>query len=578
MKRLFTFAKPYWLGITITITAILLVTASTLIQPQLLEKMMTAIIHNDSAALLSNGIGLLLLALVGILAGVANTAFAAKVSQGIAADFRQAEYEKIQRFSMENVQTFTSANLVVRLTNDVNQVQQLTMQLLQTVIRVPVLFIGAVTLAIYTLPQLWWVVVLMVLGMVLLSKWIVQTMGKLFGKVQRYIEESNTAVKEDLAGVRLVRSFNQEEQEEATFAKSTDQLVQVNKTISYCFNIIFPAFMLLSYAAIVAALLIISQTITHHPSELAKISPFITYLNQILNVLLIAGMVSTFAARGFVSLQRIGAVLDTKETMPTEAEQDWADLDQLTGALSVRQVSFTYPQGEQPVLQNLSFDLSAGETLGVVGTTGSGKSTLAALLDRLYDPQDGAILVDGVPLTKVRPSLLRREIALAMQKPVLFSGTIAANLKMGNQNASQADLVQAAQQAQAAEFIDRYPAGYEQTISERSSNLSGGQRQRLSLARALVKQPKILILDDVTSALDARSEKLVQQALAEDFQQTTKIIIAEKLSSVVHADQLIVLDQGQIVAKGTHQTLLAQSPLYQKLYQSQQEEDQHAAF
>lgn len=543
---------------------------ATLTQPQFLEKMMAAIIADKSDLILKNGFYLLLLALVGIVAGVTGTYFASQVSQSVAADIRQAEYEKIQQFSLEQVQSYSSANLVVRLTNDINQVQQLVMQSLQMVLRVPILFVGAIILSIWTLPSLWWVVLLMIVLIVLSSKRIFAMMGRYFGKIQQLIDQNNTLAQENLSGVRVVKSFNQQGQEEASFAQNTQELTDVNRRIGYLFNLMFPIFMLISYAAIAAAMLFISTSIKEAPDQLAKITPFITYLNQILMALLMLGMISTFASRGFVSLKRIAGIMAEKTEHQKKGNQlAMAKEHFLTKELTVRDVSFTYPKAENAVLHDLSFTLPAGQTLGVVGSTGSGKSTLALLLARLYQADAGQITVDGHAIEEIASSDWHQSVAIVMQKPVLFSGTIASNLKMGKEDASPEEMAEAVDAAQAADFVDAYPDGLEHEIAERSANLSGGQKQRLSLARALMKKPRLLILDDATSALDARSERRVQDVLANDFQKTTKVIIAEKIASIIHADQIIVLDAGQIVGVGSHNELLSNSPVYREIYQSQ---------
>ncbi|MCK8638549.1 ABC transporter ATP-binding protein [Fructobacillus fructosus] len=570
MELLITYARPYWKKITVAILAVTMMALATLTQPQFLEKMMAAIIADKSDLILKNGFYLLLLALVGIVAGVTGTYFASQVSQSVAADIRQAEYEKIQQFSLEQVQSYSSANLVVRLTNDINQVQQLVMQSLQMVLRVPILFVGAIILSIWTLPSLWWVVFLMIVLIVLSSKRIFAMMGRYFGKIQQLIDQNNTLAQENLSGVRVVKSFNQQGQEEASFAQNTQELTDVNRRIGYLFNLMFPIFMLIYYAAIAAAMLFISTSIKEAPDQLAKITPFITYLNQILMALLMLGMISTFASRGFVSLKRIAGIMAEKTEHQKKGNQlAMAKEHFLTKELTVRDVSFTYPKAENAVLHDFSFTLPAGQTLGVVGSTGSGKSTLALLLARLYQADAGQITVDGHAIEEIASSDWHQSVAIVMQKPVLFSGTIASNLKMGKEDASPEEMAEAVDAAQAADFVDAYPDGLEHEIAERSANLSGGQKQRLSLARALVKKPRLLILDDATSALDARSERRVQDVLANDFQKTTKVIIAEKIASIIHADQIIVLDAGQIVGVGSHNELLSNSPVYREIYQSQ---------
>ncbi|MCO0831833.1 ABC transporter ATP-binding protein/permease [Fructobacillus sp. W13] len=588
MSLLITYIKPYWKKATLAALSVVTMALASLLQPQFLSKIMEAIIKDDSDVVLSNGIFLLGLALLGMVAGISGTYFSSRVSQAVAADIRAAEYEKIQAFSLEQVQSYTSANLVVRLTNDVNQVQQLVMQVLQMVLRVPILLIGAIVLSIWTIPSLWWVVLLMIVLIIASSGRIFSIMGKSFQKIQSLIDQNNTLAQENLAGVRVVKSFNQEAAEEKGFSDNTQELTDVNQKIGYLFNLMFPIFMLISYAAIMLALLMISGTVVKNPDQLAKITPFITYLNQILFGLMMMGMISTITSRGFVSLKRIGAVLaeKTEEDAPVQSDQaaaseavhqgtnadvskDVASGDFLAQGLSVSGLDFAYADADENTLTDISFDLAAGQTLGVVGSTGSGKSTLALVLARLYQATRGQVSVDGQDINNLGKDDWRQHVSIVMQKPVLFSGTIRKNIQMGKADASDAEIMDAVTAAQAADFVSQYDDGLDHEISERSANLSGGQKQRLSLARALVKKPRLLILDDSTSALDARSEKRVQDILEADYGQTTKVIIAEKIASIIHADQILVLDEGRVVGQGTHQELLTNSALYQEIFESQ---------
>ena len=566
MQILKDHAKPYWRYITFSILAVIVMAGASLWQPRLLQNIMKAIIADNQSQVMQYGIQLLVLAVIGLVAGVINTIFAAKVSQSIAADVRANEYKKIQSFSFGNIEKFSAGNLVVRMTNDVNQVQQLVMMFLQSLTRIPILFVGAFILALMTLPRLWWIVVLMVILIALSSQMVFKQMGKFFTRIQKLIDKTNTLAKENLQGVRVVKSFNQEQNETTRFTENSDELTHVNTTIGYLFSTMIPMFMLISYVAIGAAVLFVGRGIIQHPSDLAAITSFISYLMQIFFAIMIGGMMATFASRGFVSLARIKEVLDTEPDLTYDAD---AEELELSGDVSFKNVAFTYPGDQKPALENISFDVKSGEMIGIVGATGSGKTTLAQLIARLYDPSVGEVTVGGVNLKHVNEKSLRRAVSYVLQRAILFSGTIAGNLRQGNQGASETELQKAAEIAQAAEFINRYDDNFEHEVEERSANFSGGQKQRLSIARGVVGNPKILILDDSTSALDARSEKLVQEALDRDLKGTTTFVIAEKISSVLHADRILVLDNGQLVGVGSHQELLQTSPIYTEIYETQ---------
>ena len=566
MQILKKHAKPYRREIILSMLAVVIMAGASLWQPRLLQQVMNAIIADNQQAVWSNGIALVSLAVIGLLAGVINTIFAAKVSQGIAADIRADEYRKIQSFSFGNIEAFSAGNLVVRMTNDVNQVQQLVMMFLQTLTRIPILFLGAFILALMTLPRLWWIVILMVILIVLSSQVVFKQMGKYFAKIQHLIDRTNTLAKEDLQGIRVVKSFNQEANETVRFTDNSDELTRVNMMIGYLFSTMIPIFMLISYVAIGASVWFVGQSVVAHPEDLAAITSFIAYLMQIFFAILIGGMMSTFASRGFVSLGRIKAIFDTQPDLTFNPNAPAVDL---TGDVAFENVSFTYPGDTQPALTDISFKIKAGEMVGIVGATGSGKTTLAQLIPRLYDPTKGEVLVGGVNLKDVNEKSLRSAVSFVLQRAILFSGKISDNLLQGKPDATSAEFQRAAEIAQAAEFVNRYEDGFEHLVEERSANFSGGQKQRLSIARGVVGSPKILILDDSTSALDARSEKLVQEALDKELAGTTTIVIAEKISSVLHADRILVLDDGRLVGSGSHAELLASSAIYREIYETQ---------
>lgn len=554
-----------WASLTIAIAA-----ATSLWQPKLLQQVIQAIADDELSKMYPLGIQLIVIALIGLAAGALNTVFSARIAMGTAADIRADEYKKIQTFSFGNIERFSTGSLVVRMTNDVQQVQTIVMAFFQSLLRVPILFVGALVLALTTLPQLWWVILVMVILVVLISMGVFQPMGKLFGSVQGWIEKTNNMAKENLQGVRVVKSFNQEKNEEERFDDASTQLTNINIKIGYLFGILMPAFFLIGEIAIAVSILFVGRNITSDPQMLGALTSFVNYLLQIMNAIVMAGFMMTFAARGMESAKRIMEVMDTEPDLTFDAA---APSEALSGDVEFDHVSFAYPGDDAPVVKDVSFKVKQGEMIGIVGATGSGKSTLAQLIPRLYDPTEGSVKVGNEDLRHVNEKSLRNAVAFVLQKAILFSGKISDNLRQGKSNAGRPDMVRAAKMAQASEFIEKYDDDYEHIVEERSSNFSGGQKQRLSITRGVIGEPAVLILDDSTSALDARSEKLVQEALDAQLSDTTKFVIAEKISSVINADRIFVMEDGELIATGKHHELVENSPAYREIYETQKAQE-----
>ena len=515
------------------------------------------------------GVYLLLIAAVGLIGSILNTVTAAKIAQSVSADIREETFRKIQTFSYENIEKFNAGNLVVRMTNDINQVQTLLMMTFQVLIRVPLLFIGAFILSIITMPELWWIIIVMVVLIVLVTMLSMKSMGPHFMVFQKLMDRINGIAKENLRGARVVKSFVQEKDQIQKFDATSDELLGHNMAVGYTFAAMIPAFTIISQLAVFGAILLVSTYVTRDlntaANTLGGIMSFIQYMMQIMMAIIMGGMMSMFASRGFVSIGRINEILKTEPAMEFE---DVAD-EELSGSVKFDHVSFAYPNDEHPTLQDISFEIQPGQMVGIVGATGSGKSTLAQLIPRLFDPTEGTVSVGGKDLRHVSKTTLKNTISIVLQKAILFSGTISGNLKQGKADATLEQMSRAASIAQAAEFIEKLPEHYESQVEERGNNFSGGQKQRMSITRGIIKDPKVLILDDSTSALDAKSEKLVQEALSNDLKDTTTIIIAQKISSVVHADNILVLDEGKLVAQGTHAELVENSAVYREIYDTQ---------
>ncbi|MCR1890308.1 ABC transporter ATP-binding protein/permease [Ligilactobacillus murinus] len=562
--------KNYLGAILGAVISIIVAAGASLLQPRILQFILDNLLKNDRQAMFKDGMLLIALAVIGVIAGILNVYFAARVAQGVTSDLRQQTYEKIQTFSLSNIEKFSASTLVVRLINDMNQVLNVVMTTFMQVLRMPIMIIGAFVMGIVTIPRFWWLQVAMFLAVLLVIGLTFPQLGKMFDRYQKKLDRSNTIAKEAMQGIRVIKSFNQQTNEEKRFGEVADDMNDLNIKIGYVFSCLLPAFFLVCNVGITAVVYLVGRNVENNPDELAAITSYIGYLMQMLFTLAFGGMTMAMYARGFVSLGRIKEVLDTKPDLTFDPKAPEVELD---GAVEFDNVSFAYPGAEHETLKNISFKVASGESIGVIGATGSGKSTLAQLMTRLYDPTSGVVKVGGVDLREVNEASLRKAVSLVLQKALLFSGKISDNLRQGDRNATTKDFRWAAKISQAAEFVERYDDQYEHQVEERSANFSGGQKQRLSITRGVVGKPKVLILDDSTSALDAKSEKRVKEALEKELTQTTTFVIAEKIFSVMDADKIMVLDQGQLIALGSHQELLATSQVYREIYETQRAKD-----
>ncbi|MFS9153084.1 ABC transporter ATP-binding protein [Streptococcus infantis] len=562
---LFQKIKAYkWQALASLVMTGLMVTSS-LLQPRYLQEVLEALLTGDNEAIYTIGFWLILVALIGLVAGGINVVLAAYIAQGVSSDLREDAFRKIQTFSYANIEKFNAGNLVVRMTNDINQIQNVVMMTFQILFRLPILFIGSFILAIVTLPSLWWVLVLMVVLIVAMTGLMMGMMGPRFAKFQTLLERINAIAKENLRGVRVVKSFVREKDQFAKFTQVSDELLGENLYIGYAFSIVQPVMMMISYGAVFLSIWLVAGMAESDPSVVGSIASFVNYLSQIIFTIVMVGFLGNSVTRAMISLRRIREILDTEPAMTFNDVED----EELEGSLSFENVTFTYPNDEEPILKDVSFDIAAGEMVGVVGATGAGKSTLAQLIPRLFDPQQGSIKIDGKDIRTVSEGTLRKTVSIVLQRAILFSGTIADNLRQGKGDATVSEMERAARIAQASEFISRMDLAFESPVEERGTNFSGGQKQRMSIARGIVSNPRILIFDDSTSALDAKSERLVQEALNKDLKGTTTIIIAQKISSVVHADKILVLDQGRLIGQGKHADLVASNPVYREIYETQ---------
>lgn len=558
--------RNYRIPVLGSVISLIIAAFCSLLQPWLLQDTLNCLMKNDAAGIKRYGIFLLLLAAIGVVCGILNIWFAAKTAQGVTSDVREQLYRKIQSFSFSNIEKFSVGTLIVRLINDMNQVTNIIMTTLMQVLRMPIILIGSFVMGIVTLPRYWWVQILLLLIVSLVLFFVFPSLDKLFSKYQVWFDECNTVARESMQGVRVVKSFNRQDQETEKFTASSNKLNQLNIKIGYVFSILMPAFTLVVCIGTALIVYLVGKNIGLYPKDISAISSYVGYLSQMLSNLAFGGMMLAQYSRGLVSLKRIDEVIETEPDLKFNHEESNVDLK---GSVEFDDVSFKYPGSSKETLSHVSFKVNPGETVGIVGRTGSGKSTLVSLLVRLYDPTSGTIRLGGCDLRDVNERKLRKMAALVQQKALLFSGTIADNLRQGDENATEEDMERAIEISQAKEFIDKYPDRFEHVVEERSANFYGGQQQRLSIARGIIGKPKVLILDDSTSALDAESEKKVQAGLEQKLGDATVFIIAEKIFSVMHADKILVMDDGKIKAMGTHEELLLTSPLYQEIYETQ---------
>ena len=542
-----------------------LMIASSLLLPWFLKHILDALQEQNSQTIYSMGGWLIGIGFVGLVAGGINVTLAAYIAQAVSSDLREETFRKIQTFSYANIEEFNAGNLVVRMTNDINQILNVTMMLFQILLRLPILFIGSVILAIVTMPSLWWIIFLLIVLIAGLTAVMMGMMGPRFKKFQTLLDKINAIAKENLRGVRVVKSFVREEDQFHKFSQVSDELLSENLYIGYAFSIIEPMMMLVGYSSVYLAIWTLSGMIQAEPGLVSSIASFIGYLSQIIFTIIMVGFLGNGVTRGIISIRRIKEVLATEPAMVFPDSPD----EELEGSLSFEHVTFSYPNDDEPMLKDISFEVEPGQMIGVVGATGAGKSTLAQLIPRLFDPQEGSVKIGGRDLQELSQGTLRKNVSIVLQRAILFSGTIADNLRQGKFNATLPEMERAARIAQASEFISRMEESFDSAVEERGSNFSGGQKQRMSIARGVVNNPNILILDDSTSALDAKSEKLVQEALNKELQGTTTIIIAQKISSVVHADKILVLDQGRLIGQGTHAELVATNDVYREIYETQ---------
>ncbi len=571
MKRWFKYIKPYALYFITGPLCMIVEVVGEIFMPFF----MAQIINNYSAGNLTVGsslgymIGMVLTALCMMLGGVGGSYFGAKASVNFAADIRNDVYKKVQAFSFANIDRFSTGSLVTRLTNDVTQLQNFVNMVLRMALRAPGMMIGALVMSIALEPRLS-MIFLVSIPVLLVAIFIITKMGfPRFTRMQTKIDGLNSTVQENITNVRVVKSFVREDHEEQKFAKANRDLKKTGMGAMKVMIFLQPVMSLCMYATIIAAVWFGSKLVMNAGMEVGNLSAFITYVTQILMSLLMVTMLFMFSSRAMASAKRITEVLDE----PLDLNDDNAAHRELAvqkGRVEFKNVGFRYYKtSEDAVLSDINLTVEPGETVGIIGSTGCGKTTLVSLIPRLYDCDEGEVLVDGVNVKDYSLYHLREGIGMVLQKNVLFSGSISDNLRWGDASADDGQIADAARKAQADMFVKSFPDGYETMLDQGGTNVSGGQKQRLCIARALLKHPKILILDDSTSAVDTATEAKIREAFATEIADATKIIIAQRISSVKDADKIVVMDDGKITGVGSHAELIENNETYKEIYWSQ---------
>ena len=568
-RRLGRFLKPYWRWALLAPLLMLIEVAMDLMQPRLIQSIVdVGIASSDMPFVVRTGLTMAGLALIGMLGGIGCGVFAVLASQGFGADLRSTLFAKVQTLSFGNLDELVTGRLVTRLTNDVVQVQEVVLILLRIMVRAPLMLAGSLILAILTSPQLTVLFVFLVPVVLVVIVWVVDKAYPLFSRVQAQLDGLNTVMQENLAGVRVVKAFARSDYEMGRFQRTNEDLMTVNIRAVRLVSVTMPLMTLVLNLGMVGAIWLGGVQVTAGEMQVGQVIAFINYLTRTLMSLLMVSMLVMRVSRAEASAERILEVLDSVPKVKNDP--DALDRFAPRGRVAFQDVSFSYDgDGRDAVLKHVSFVAEPGQTVALLGATGSGKSSLVHLIPRFYDVTGGHVTIDGVDVRQIDEAALRSNIGIALQESVLFSGTIADNIRYARPDASDAEVIAAAETAQAHDFISRLPARYDTLIGQRGVNLSGGQKQRIAIARALLIEPVVLILDDTTSAVDVETEARLQEALARSRQGRTTFVVAQRISTALTADKILVLEDGEVVAAGTHHELLASSPIYQEIYASQ---------
>lgn len=570
LKRIFSYMKQYKKYACLALLCIAVEAVLELMVPMIMADLIdNGVANGDTAYIYTKGLQMAGCAVLALILGIGSARFSALAGQGLGANIRQAEYEKLQSYSFANIDHFRVSSLVTRLTSDVTNIQNSVSTGMRPFGRSPVMLIFASSVAFTINRTLAFVffVALPILAVLLII--IIMNVRPLYGRMQNAIDLVNRSIQENLTAIRVVKAYVRGDYEVSKFEEVNANLKKESEKAFGIAVLNMPAMQFVMYGTIISILFIGGHLINAGQLKIGELTSFLSYVLLILNSLMMMSNVFLMMTRSLASASRIVEVLDEKIYITDEQAED---ISVKKGSIEFDHVWFKYKkEAKEYVLSDVSFNIEAGQTIGIIGQTGSAKTTLVSLIPRLYDATKGTVRIDGIDVKKYPMRHLRDAIAVVLQKNTLFSGSLLSNLYWGNENASMEEINEACHIACVDEFLDRLPQGYDTDMGQGGVNVSGGQKQRICIARAILKKPKVLILDDSTSAVDTATEAKIREGLAKKLPDMTKIVIAQRISSVKHADQIIILDRGKVAAIGTHETLLANNRIYQEIYESQKE-------
>ncbi|QCT42522.1 ABC transporter ATP-binding protein [Candidatus Nanosynbacter featherlites] len=573
MKHILRIFSGYWLMFIILVGfTYAMVMANLWLPDKMSEIVNNGIIKQDMPAIWHNGLAMILVTAAGGLCSIVIGFLASRIATGMAQKLRTELFERVESFALADFNKFSTASLITRSTNDIQQIQMTSILLLRLALMAPIMAIGGLQKAIHNAPNLSWIIALAVSVLLVVIAILFVIAVPRFKKLQTLVDKLNLVTRENLVGLKVIRAFHNEKIEQKKFQQANTELNKMNLFVNRLMMLLDPIMTLVMNFSSVAIVWFGAHLISSGNLQIGNMMAFLEYAMQVIISFLLLSMVFIMVPRAAVSVKRVGEVLDTLPSIidPQSPQQLPNDA---TGKIEFKDVTFTYPDADLPVLSSINFTAEPGQTTAFIGSTGSGKSTLINLIPRFYDVSAGQILLDRVDIRQLKLEDLYDQIGYVPQKGVLFSGTIASNIKYGNAKASQKLVEKSAKIAQATEFINELKNGYKNDIAQGGSNVSGGQRQRLSIARAIAVEPNVYIFDDSFSALDFKTDAKLRSALAKETKHKTVLIVGQRINTIMNADKIIVLDEGKIVGQGTHQELMKNCQVYQEIAASQLSED-----